>query len=100
LETRAIVHLSVACLAPLLAACGASDSPGFEGGTVTSWAAYGATPGGTHYSPATQITPENVKWLKPAWEHNSGDIRYARGPGEDGLPQTASGFQASSRTTH
>lgn len=44
-------------------------------GSVTDWPAYGATPGGTHFSRATQITSENVKQLQVAWQHRSGDIR-------------------------
>ena len=35
-----------------------------------------------------------MKWLEPAWEHNSGDIRQARAPGEGGLPIGPSAFQA------
>ena len=46
-------------------------------GTVTDWPAYGATPGGSHFSRANQITPENVRHLELAWEHRSGDIREA-----------------------
>jgi quinoprotein glucose dehydrogenase len=44
-------------------------------GTVSDWPSYGATPGGTHYSPADQITPDNVMHLEQVWEHRSGDIR-------------------------
>ena len=51
-------------------------------GTVTDWPAYGATPGGTHFSNATQVTPENVMHLEQVWEHRSGDIREAGGPHE------------------
>lgn len=51
-------------------------------GIVTDWPAYGATPGGTHFSNATQVTPENVMYLEQVWEHRSGDIREAGGPNE------------------
>jgi quinoprotein glucose dehydrogenase len=44
---------------------------------IAGWPAYGATPGGTHFSRASQITPENVHRLEKAWEHRSGDIREA-----------------------
>jgi len=37
------------------------------------WASYGKDPGGGHYSRAVEITPENVKELKQAWIHRSGD---------------------------
>jgi quinoprotein glucose dehydrogenase len=74
---------------------GCSDPPpaSFDGGDVATWTAYGATPGGTHYSTGTQITPENVRWLEPVWEHRSGDIRHGSLEGE-GLPITQSSFQA------
>ena len=39
------------------------------------WPTYGGEPGGGHYSPADEITPDNVSRLKIAWTHNSGDIR-------------------------
>jgi len=39
------------------------------------WPAYGATEGGTHFSRADQITPENVHRLEQVWQHRSGDIR-------------------------
>ena len=41
----------------------------------TDWRAYGAAPGGGRFSPADQITAENLERLKPAWEHRSGDFR-------------------------
>ena len=39
-----------------------------------SWPAWGATPGGTHFSHAAEITPENVDKLELAWMHRSGDF--------------------------
>ena len=38
------------------------------------WAAYGRDPGGTRFSPLTQVTPQNVANLKPAWTFHTGDI--------------------------
>ncbi len=72
------------------------DSPAvdFAGGEVATWTAYGGAPGGAHYSTATQITPDNVRFLELAWEHHSGDIRQPRGPSEQGPPLGANGFQA------
>jgi quinoprotein glucose dehydrogenase len=42
----------------------------------------GATgdPYGWHHSPSTQITPENVTHLEPAWTHRNGDMAAAQGP--------------------
>jgi quinoprotein glucose dehydrogenase len=60
---------------------------------AAGWPAYGGAPGGMHYSPATQITPENVHALGLAWEHHSGDIRQPRGFDDERGPMSASGFQ-------
>ena len=55
-----------------------SGSPSVGAGQPAGWPAYGATPGGTHFSAASQITPDNVAWLEQAWVHNSGDFRDAQ----------------------
>ena len=39
------------------------------------WPAYGGAPGGAHYTESNEITRENVKQLKQAWQHRSGDFR-------------------------
>ena len=36
-------------------------------------------PLGQHHSPATQITPDNVTQLQPAWTHRNGDMAAAEG---------------------
>lgn len=38
------------------------------------WAAFGNDPGGSQFSPLTQITPNNVGGLQIAWIHRSGDV--------------------------
>jgi len=40
----------------------------------TEWPAYGGAEGGGHYSDATQINQDNVRKLKLAWTHRSGDF--------------------------
>ena len=77
------------------AACGAAPpiDVARPAGDVAPWGAWGGLPGGGHYSPATQITKQNVALLELAWEHRSGDIREPRFDGE-GLPTSANGFQA------
>ena len=40
----------------------------------TSWPSYGNDPGGSRYSPLTQITRENVSRLKLAWTHRTGAL--------------------------
>ena len=37
-------------------------------------------PSGWHHSPSTQITPDNVARLTPAWTHRNGDMAAATGP--------------------
>ena len=40
----------------------------------TDWTAFGGTNAAERYSPAGQITPENVARLKPAWQFHTGDF--------------------------
>lgn len=53
------------------------------------WGAYGRDPGGTRFSPLTQITTANVANLKPAWTFHTGDISDGKAKG--GGPR--SGFE-------
>src|SRR5437879_5728908 len=39
------------------------------------WSAYGRDAGGTRYSPANQITRQNVAQLKPVWEYHTGALQ-------------------------
>lgn len=39
------------------------------------WSAFGHDPGGSQFSPLAEITPANVRKLKVAWRHKSGDFR-------------------------
>lgn len=75
-----------------LAACGPDAPPEVGPGTAADWPAYGATPGGTHYSVADQITPGNVQHLEQVWVHNSGDFTSG-GEREDGSRYGPSAFQ-------
>ena len=58
------------------------------------WISYGKDPGGGHFSKAIEITPENVKNLKKAWVHRSGDFHEGANwkNGKDSSLQTT--FQA------
>jgi len=53
------------------------------------WGAYGRDLQGTRFSPLTQVTPENVAKLKPAWTFHTGDISTGKVKG--GGPR--SGFE-------
>jgi quinoprotein glucose dehydrogenase len=69
-----ILPLALACLT----ACQSKAIESPPAGVPSGWPAYGATPGGTHFSRANQITPANVSQLEVAWHHRSGDFREAR----------------------
>jgi quinoprotein glucose dehydrogenase len=65
----------------LLAGCSGSYTPP-PPTPDASWAYYGGDAGGTRFSPAAQITPANVKYLKVAWTFRSGE-RGAGFPGDE-----------------
>ena len=46
---------------------------------VAPFAHAAGDPFGQHHSPATQITPDNVTQLEPAWTHRNGDMAAAEG---------------------
>ncbi len=48
-------------------------------GPTATWPDYGNDKGGSRYSPLTQITPANVKYLKKAWEYHTGDVSDGKG---------------------
>ena len=66
--------LALGCLVSCQSKVIESPPPGAPSG----WPAYGATPGGTHFSRADQITAANVGQLEVAWHHRSGDFREAK----------------------
>jgi len=68
----------VTVVVTLVTACapGGSAAPDYSG-PIADWPAFGAAPGGGHYSPATQITRDNVHRLVKAWEYRSGHLRTA-----------------------
>lgn len=49
-----------------------------------AWASFNGQPNGQKYSPAAQITPDNVDELEVAWELHTGDVS----DGEGDLPST------------
>ena len=59
------------------------------GGPVADWHEYGRDPGGSRYSPLTQITKDNVKHLHIAWTYRTGDLSDGKGD----IPST-SAFEA------
>ncbi len=89
-----IARIAISCFLIMPTGCQDAEPPVVGPGSVATWTAYGGTPGGTHYSSATQITPDNVRALELAWEHRSGDIRHPSGFDGKEMPITANGFQA------
>jgi len=71
------VKIAILALA-FLCACQSRTIESPPPGVTAGWPAYGATPGGTHFSRAHQITPANVGGLEVAWHHRSGDFRESR----------------------
>ncbi len=68
-----LILLVSACTSGTAGQGAAPARPGIE------WQYWGATPGGTHFSSARQITPDNVADLEVAWIHRSGDFSEAQG---------------------
>ena len=64
------------------AAGGDSEQPPPSGGAGEDWIAYGGTGHGTRYSSLHQITRDNVKDLKLAWEFRTGDSKVPDDPDE------------------
>lgn len=84
LRTAAV---SCLCLA-ILTGCSAGPKVAIQGVVIdihtaaaqaVDWSAYGRDAAGTRYSPANQITRENVKTLVPVWTYRTGD--FGRGGG-------------------
>ena len=60
--------------------------------STVEWPSYGGDPGGSRYSPLTQINKGNVSQLKVAWELHTGDVS----DGSNGLAKSE--FEAVSYT--
>lgn len=67
-------------LCAVLGACERETFAELPPGAAAEWPAYGSAPGGGHYSPATQITRDNVHRLRRAWVYRSGDVRQPEAP--------------------
>jgi quinoprotein glucose dehydrogenase len=67
-----------------LAEASASVPANLPAGTQasTDWTAYGGGGYGDRFSALNQITPENVKDLKLAWQFRTGDMKGPNDPGE------------------
>lgn len=71
--SRAPTMMAASFLAAVaLAACSARAP--LEASADAGWPAYGGDPGGTRYSPLTQISPGNVGRLQVAWTFRTGEL--------------------------
>jgi quinoprotein glucose dehydrogenase len=82
IRTRIAGALALACLGMLRLMTSASD-PGDD------WPAYGHDPGGMRFSPANQITRENVSRLTVAWTAHTGDVSDTASPGPNDRRRSA-----------
>jgi glucose dehydrogenase len=72
---RAFLKASAASFGALssLAQRAAGATPGWQAAPSKEWPAYGGDAGASRYSPLEQITPANIRNLKVAWVHPTGD---------------------------
>lgn len=63
-----------AALVLALSGCGKRDQATVAPAPDQDWPYYGADAGGARYTPAAQITPDNVSQLKKAWAFSTGDV--------------------------
>jgi quinoprotein glucose dehydrogenase len=68
---RAVALASLLLVAAVGVSLSAAEPP--DGG-IADWTYYGGDPGGSRYSPLTQINKSNVAELKVAWEYHTGDV--------------------------
>jgi quinoprotein glucose dehydrogenase len=64
----------LACIAAL--ACAREHAPIDYSGPTAEWREYAGDKGGLHFSPLTQIDRSNVRRLRLAWSHRSGDFHH------------------------
>lgn len=71
---RTIFRGSLLAVMPALLLVGCSPAPAPPAAAAdTGWAHYGGDAGGTRYSTAAQITPDNVAGLEVAWTYHTGE---------------------------
>src|SRR5256885_14268965 len=77
-------YLLVAGLAAVAAACAAHrlGSAPLQHSSI-EWTAYARDSAGTKYSPAAQITRENVHTLRPVWTYRTGDFAVGEAMARD-----------------
>jgi len=77
-------------VAVLIGSCAPAPAPPGPipvGGPIADWPSYGNDPGGTRYSPLTQLTRENVGTLAVVWTYHTGDLADERVAGWGAKPR-------------
>ena len=89
------LYLASAAAVAAVALAGCSSRTGVTPQTSTvaspadgGWPTYGGDPGGTRYSPLTEISPANVRHLRVAWVFRTGEL------GKGVMDWTRSAFEA------
>ncbi len=67
----------VALLTLASVACGQRAIERDASAPVAEWPTYGNDPGSSRYSPLSEVTRANVRYLKVAWTYHTGDISHA-----------------------
>jgi quinoprotein glucose dehydrogenase len=73
-----LILVAMRHLPPLAAADGTGPAPAAQ--STEEWSAFGANAAGTRFSAASQITPQNVAALRPAWAYRTGALSAGPGP--------------------
>jgi quinoprotein glucose dehydrogenase len=82
------IRASFFLLSAFAAGCAHAQSTGISSARktparVVEWPAYGHDAGGSKFSPASQITRDNVKNLRPLWIYRTGDFSRGDATGRD-----------------
>ena len=68
------LEVGVGLLVLAVSGCGPSAIERDPRAPIQEWPTYGNEPGSSRYSPLTEITKENVRYLKLAWTYHSGGV--------------------------
>jgi len=85
LEISILFVFLLSILGLCLSGCDAGQGEPAPPGPEAAWPHYGGDRGGMRYTPASQITAENVNDLEIAWTYHSGDVS----DGSDGNSKTS-----------
>src|SRR5271167_1360910 len=73
------LEVGVGLLVLVLAGCGPRSIDRDSSAPLQEWPTYGNDQGSSRYSPLTEITKDNVRYLKLAWTYHTGDVSEGTG---------------------